>query len=337
MGICISCSVSGQKIQDGNENAMFFGKNSGSFGTQSLGSLYSKEGSKGLNQDSAILYQGYGVGDSSFCGVFDGHGKNGHIVSEMVKNHLPALLQSQMEALEQVTLVTQSDGEQNLNDETDTESEPSKNFDEWEEALVNAFKVMDKEIKLQENLDCSCSGSTAVVVIRQGEDLFIANLGDSRAILGTMTENGIEGIQLTTDLKPGLPNEAERIRACNGRVIALEHEKHIQRVWLPHEFLPGLAMSRAFGDFVLKDYGIIAVPDVSHHRLTSEDQFIVLATDGVWDVLGNNEVASIVWEAESAEAAARTVTETARATWSTKYPTSKIDDCTVVCLFFSSF
>lgn len=95
-------------------------------------------------------------------------------------------------------------------------------------------------------------------------------------------------------------------------------------------------MSRAFGDFVLKDYGIIAVPDVSHRRLTPEDQFIVLATDGVWDVLSNDEVASIVWEAKSAEAAARTVTETAIATWGTKYPNAKIDDCTVVCLFFSS-
>ncbi|KAL6207999.1 hypothetical protein ACLB2K_018951 [Fragaria x ananassa] len=335
MEICISCSAS-QQIQDGNENAMFFGKNSSFFGDQSLGSLYSKAGSKGLNQDSAILYQGYGIGDASFCGVFDGHGKNGHVVSEMVKNRLPALQQSQMEALEQVTLVTKSDGEQNCNNETDAEEEPSKNFAKWEAALVNAFRVMDKEIKLQQDLDCSSSGSTAVVVIRQGEDLFIANLGDSRAILGTMTENGIEGIQLTTDLKPGLPSETERITACNGRVFALKNEKHIQRVWLPHELLPGLAMSRAFGDFVLKDHGIIAIPDVSHHRLTSKDQFIVLATDGIWDVLSNNEVASIVWEAKSAEAAARRVTETAIATWSTKYPTTKIDDCTVVCLFFSS-
>lgn len=57
MGICISCSASGHKIQDGNENAMFFRKNSDVFGAQSHGSLYSKEGSKGLNQDSAILYQ----------------------------------------------------------------------------------------------------------------------------------------------------------------------------------------------------------------------------------------------------------------------------------------
>lgn len=84
-----------------------------------------------------------------------------------MKNRLPALLQSQMEALEQVTLVTKSDGEQNCNNETDAEAEPSKNFAKWEAALVNAFRVMDKEIKLQQDLDCSSSGSTAVVVIRQ--------------------------------------------------------------------------------------------------------------------------------------------------------------------------
>lgn len=72
-----------------------------------------------------------------------------------------------MEALEQVTLVTKSDGEQNCNNETDAEAEPSKNFAKWEAALVNAFRVMDKEIKLQQDLDCSSSGSTAVVVIRQ--------------------------------------------------------------------------------------------------------------------------------------------------------------------------
>ena len=75
--------------------------------------------------------------------------------------------------------------------------------------------------------------------------------------------------------------EAERIRGCKGRVLALKNEPHIQRVWLPNEDLPGLAMSRAFGDFLLKDYGIIAVPDVTSHPITSNDQFVVLATDGV--------------------------------------------------------
>ncbi|KAE9599953.1 putative PPM-type phosphatase domain, protein phosphatase 2C family [Lupinus albus] len=52
--------------------------------------------------------------------------------------------------------------------------------------------------------------------------------------------------------------EAKRIRRCNGCVYALEEEPNIQRVWLPNEKAPGLAMSRAFGDFLLKDHGLIA-------------------------------------------------------------------------------
>lgn len=52
-------------------------------------------------------------------------------------------------------------------------------------------------------------------------------------------------------------------------------------MWLPHQDSPGLAMSRAFGDFVLKNHGIIAVPDISYRRLASNDRFLVLATDGV--------------------------------------------------------
>lgn len=75
--------------------------------------------------------------------------------------------------------------------------------------------------------------------------------------------------------------EADRITKCNGRVLALKEEPHIQRVWLPHEDAPGLAMSRAFGDFLLKNHGVIAIPEISYHRLTPKDQFIVLATDGV--------------------------------------------------------
>lgn len=67
--------------------------------------------------------------------------------------------------------------------------------------------------------------------------------------------------------------------------MALREEPHIDRVWLPHHDSPGLAMSRAFGDFVLKSHGIIAVPDVSYHRLTPKDQFLVLASDGVSHML----------------------------------------------------
>jgi len=55
----------------------------------------------------------------------------------------------------------------------------------------------------------------------------------------------------------------------------------VHRVWLPNENSPGLAMTRAFGDFCLKDFGVIDIPEITHRQLTSRDQFIVVATDGV--------------------------------------------------------
>jgi hypothetical protein len=50
---------------------------------------------------------------------------------------------------------------------------------------------------------------------------------------------------------------------------------------LPNNDSPGLAMARAFGDFCLKDFGLISVPDVYYRCLTERDEFIILASDGV--------------------------------------------------------
>ena len=55
----------------------------------------------------------------------------------------------------------------------------------------------------------------------------------------------------------------------------------MKRVWLPHDNVPGLAMSRALGDYSLKNYGVIAAPEVTYRHIMDDDKFIVLATDGV--------------------------------------------------------
>ena len=78
--------------------------------------------------------------------------------------------------------------------------------------------------------------------------------------------------------------EAERVVQCNGRVFCLDDER-VHRVWLPNEESPGLAMSRAFGDYCLKDFGLISVPEVTRRQITVRDQFIVLASDGVRIIL----------------------------------------------------
>ncbi|KAK4787135.1 hypothetical protein SAY86_010968 [Trapa natans] len=338
MGLCLS-SVSSEVHRENNEKENTFHQNAVYCEAQSqtvipngaqssIGSVYSRTGSKGLNQDSGILYQGYGADDGVLGGVFDGHGKNGHLVSSMVRNRLPSLILSQIS-----TAIAEAKSSHQEPREIES-GKIAQTSQAWGEACASAFRVMDKEVKLREDIDHSASGTTAVVVMRQGEEIVIANLGDSRAVLGRVNEDGeLSAVQLTTDLKPSVPSEAERIRKCQGRVLALKGEPHIQRVWLPHEDMPGLAMSRAFGDFLLKDHGIIAVPHISCHRISSEDQFVILATDGVWDVMGNNEAVAAARSAlEGGKSAAKAVVDAAAAAWKRRFPSSKVDDCTVVCI-----
>ncbi|KAA8517476.1 hypothetical protein F0562_017769 [Nyssa sinensis] len=227
-----------------------------------------------------------------------------------------------------------SNKSENIVDGEDDDNSHNPFFSSWKACLINSFEEMDEELCADMNFDSYCSGTTAVTILKQCEHLVISNLGDSRAVLCTRgNRNQLTAVQLTVDLKPNLPGEVERIRNCKGRVFAMEEEPEVFRVWMPEENCPGLAMARAFGDFCLKDFGLISVPEVSYRKLTNKDEFIVLATDGVWDVLTNNEVIRIVASARKRSMAARLLVDRAVRAWRYKYPCSKVDDCAAICLF----
>ncbi|KAF8391871.1 hypothetical protein HHK36_022211 [Tetracentron sinense] len=323
-------------------------------GASDVASLFTQQGKKGTNQDAMIVWENFGSRtDTVFCGVFDGHGPYGHMVAKRVRDFLPLKLSAHWEvniASEDGLREINSSATGSMNSEeivfmsADEESRAAvylegkekhpEIFRTLKESFLKAFKVMDKELRVHSNIDCFCSGTTAVTLIKQGQDLIIGNVGDSRAVLGTRDQDdSLIAVQLTVDLKPNLPREEERIKRCKGRVFALQDEPEVARVWLPNYDSPGLAMARAFGDFCLKDFGLISVPEISYRRLTEKDEFIVLATDGVWDVLSNKEVVDIVASAASRSSAACALVESAVRAWRFKYPTSKVDDCAVVCLF----
>ncbi|XP_019455584.1 PREDICTED: probable protein phosphatase 2C 33 [Lupinus angustifolius] len=320
-------------------------------GSSDVASLYSKQGKKGINQDAMLVWENFCSKEGTiFCGVFDGHGPFGHRVAKRVRDSFPLKLIAQWDLHHKnkdglsdhssAAGSCNSDIGFRLADEkpivTDNELGGTNAILTLRESFLKASKFMDKELKLHPDIDCFCSGTTAVTLVKQGQDLVIGNVGDSRAVLGTRDHNdSLIAVQLTIDLKPNLPREEERIKRHRGRVFSLRNEPDVSRVWLPNSDFPGLAMARAFGDFCLKDYGLIAVPDISHHRLTEKDEFVVLATDGIWDVLSNEEVVDIVASASQTNAA-RVLVESAVKGWKTKYPFSKIDDCAAVCLFFDS-
>ncbi|XP_073307690.1 probable protein phosphatase 2C 52 isoform X1 [Primulina huaijiensis] len=335
--------------------------------------IFTQQGRKGINQDAMIVWEGFVAEDVTFCGVFDGHGPHGHLVARKVRDSLPLKLSTFLNSFESKQKASSANCCKNVEfdvvDPAKDTSAEQKVESLWSQAFLKSYKAMDKELRSHPNLDCFCSGSTAVTIVKQGSNLFMGYIGDSRAILGSKDNNDrMMAIQLTVDLKPDLPSkffndilrgflfsilfiwlfrvekakvlllfcatgEAERIKRCKGRVFALQDEPEVPRVWLPFDDAPGLAMARAFGDFCLKEYGVISIPEFAHRILTDEDKFVVLASDGVWDVLSNEEVVEIVSSAPTRSLAARIVVESAAREWKSKYPTSKMDDCAVVCLF----
>ncbi|KAK8561589.1 hypothetical protein V6N13_149245 [Hibiscus sabdariffa] len=293
-------------------------------GASSYTSMYTRKGKKGINQDAMTVWENFtGEKSTFFCGVFDGHGPSGHKVARHVSEALP------------LKLSTMHQPQHRPRHGAKKESDKDNCHKQWEADFIKSFQELDEDLTAENSLDSYCSGSTAVTLVKQDHHLIIANLGDSRAILGTRdNKNQLIPVQLTVDLKPSIQSEAQRIEKNGGRVFAMEEEPNVLRVWMRDQDCPGLAMSRALGDFCLKDHGLISTPQVFYRTLTPKDEFVVMATDGVWDVLSNNEVVQIVASVKRQSIAAKVLVYYAVQAWRTKYPGSKVDDCAVICLFF---
>lgn len=157
--------------------------------------------------------------------------------------------------------------------------------------MQKAFEQSNKEVYSMVN-DVRFSGSTCVSVLTYGARLFVANVGDSRAIVIKANPDGTcVGLPLSRDHKPDDPEESKVILAGGGRIDSYRDQQGNQigpmRVWLKHEDTPGLAMSRSFGDSMACRAGVHAVPEVKSFELVSEDKIIVVASDGVWEFLEN--------------------------------------------------
>merc|ERR1712008_489295 len=139
-------------------------------------------------------------------------------------------------------------------------------------------------------------GTLSMAIIRDNH-LTGINIGDSRVLLGLEQEGRLIAVEVTHDHKPDSPKEKERILATGGRVFAVEYDDGIDgppRVWLGHMDVPGLAMSRSLGDAVAHTAGVISEPEFTERELLPSDKFIVVATDGLWEFVDNDETVGMV-------------------------------------------
>lgn len=152
------------------------------------------------------------------------------------------------------------------------------------ELLIQSFKTCNQEMK-QNKVK---GGTTALVVLLLENQFWVANCGDTRAVL---SQNG-KATRISIDHRPDNKEEEERIRSIGGLITT-----QIDNTGAIITRVGGkLALSRSLGDFVLEDQGIIADPAVHgpFDLKAPENEFLVLACDGVWDVVSDEDAVSLV-------------------------------------------
>uniref|UniRef100_A0A3Q2W8C2 Protein phosphatase 1L n=4 Tax=Haplochromini TaxID=319058 RepID=A0A3Q2W8C2_HAPBU len=197
----------------------------------------------------------------SIFGVFDGHG--GEAAAEFAKTHLP-------EALRQQLLTYEREKEISL-------SYPS--------ILEQQILTLDREILEKLSAAYNEAGTTCLVALLSDKELTVANVGDSRGVLCDKDGNAIP---LSHDHKPYQLKERKRIKKAGG-FISFNGSWRVQGI---------LAMSRSLGDYPLKNLNVVIPdPDVMSFDLNKlQPEFMILASDGLWDTFSNEEAVRFIRE-----------------------------------------
>lgn len=235
------------------------------------------ESDKGLvrdyNEDKySILHDKISQSNVYFYGLYDGHG--GARCSEFLRQHLHDFILKDPDIT------------------TDPKNVLLRNFTKAENQFIEEAK--------RSNFDRS--GSCALVCLIVRDKCFIANLGDSRAILSS--NKGSKVFALSKDHKPIDDAEMNRIIQAGGYVYQNSNYNAVPALLGPHRVFPGrLSVSRTIGDIYAKlpQYGgnanvIIPTPEIKSFRILPEHDFILMCSDGIFDKIDNQKAVECVWE-----------------------------------------
>jgi len=243
-----------------------------------------------------------------FFGVFDGHGKAGDNCATYARDHVPVNL-AMSEAFSRA---------------------------DYEKAFRDSYVLTNQEMHQQEKLghfSDMMSGTTAISGLLVGRTLYVANVGDSRAIVGVRDETGVlKAEALSIDQTPFRQDERERVKKAGARVLTMDQIEGYRdineefgneedddgdppRLWCQEGAYPGTAFTRSLGDQIAERIGVFAEPELLRRDLGKEDEFILIASDGVFEFLSSQAVADIVSHYEDPIEACRAVVSEAYRLW----------------------
>lgn len=204
-------------------------------------------------------------------GVCDGHGTFGREIAKLVSETLPDLI---VEYLEKRFM---------------------RGLNSIPRVLEEAVKHVCKQVEGHE-ICCELSGCTLLFCLIYENILYTCNLGDSRAILARTIKNALIAAPLSKDQSPADKPHARRIHSRGGMTRIDEFGHDVLVAPTPrgnHTFTLGMASS--VGDLQAHRYGLSHTPEISKHHLSNDDIFVLLGSDGIFEVLDNTEVAELLY------------------------------------------
>ena len=258
------------------------------------------------NQDAHIVIPQYnGVADNYMFGVFDGHGQFGTEASQFASSSFA--LSFSLAGMGDPGGKTSPAKKAPAGGGAPAASPQGKTQRRGTLMMMNDMKHTMKETHkalLQERtFDVSLSGTTAVVVFIDANRVFVANAGDSKAVLATQSNGRLVPKDLNVEHKANTNSEGKRIAASGGKVKEDQsYEGAPARVFLQEPLfykgqyfeIPGLAMSRSLGDKVAHSVGVSSEAEVLKKILDCDDRFIIVASDGLWEFVTSAEAINIV-------------------------------------------
>ena len=221
-------------------------------------------------------------------------------------------------------------------------SKTDKSLSQYCQNLSKIKKEQSSEEEENEEsiFDVEYSGSTCVSILLKEKNInkiYIANVGDSRAIIIKELQKNFIPYQLSRDHKPSEQDEAQRVLDYDGEIEKIEDDDGNWtgplRVWVKGSDGPGLAMTRSFGDEVGASVGVVSVPEIGEYKIKEEDKAIIIASDGLWEYMSNEEVTDVVKnliEQNNADIIANKLYEESIIKWRLK--DQGIDDITIICI-----
>ena len=298
------------------------------------------------NQDSYLILENIFNQKLNIYGIFDGHGDNGHLISDLISKFL-----SQYFTNKKNFVISHKNNSQFSNSESSSDSDSLKS----EEIEINSEKIseifennnfientinklVEKSNECNFNLDFS--GTTCTLLFLIENKIICSNIGDSQCVLFNCSNQDRWTYEIISIIhKPDEPKEKQRILEMGGEIHPYYDENGIyegpNRIYAKNKAYPGLCLSRSIGDLIGEEIGIISEPDIIIKNIDSTCKYIILGSDGLWDMIkpyDANRIVNPYFNRGDPDGACKALLKKATKNW--EKDGSERDDITIIVIFF---